>query len=546
MRCRRVARAGLALVVTAGLGGTLIIARPAIAEEARTPLAAAKPVELAWGKCPTGVAAGTPQLQCTKVPVPLDYSEPDGQKIEIAVSRLASAKPAERRGVLLLNPGGPGGAGLAQPAELVALGLPTTVSAAYDLIGMDPRGVGHSSPVSCGFRSDDEYAANIPPYAENSAAVARQAKIAERVASQCAANDKHRLLPHLSTANTARDMDRIRIALGEQKISYFGVSYGSALGSAYASMFRDRTDRIVLDSNPGTTSLDRAAVRRFGPGLEQRFPDFAKFAAERHAGYGLGRTPAEVRRNFFALAERLNRKPVNGIDGATFRLYLFAGSYGDSRFPLMAQIWQSLAGSDDAGVRRLRTDSWIPDAPALPGLSAGPATESAAPSPNDNAFSAFLAVTCNDTAWPTDVATYQRDVTKDRRRFPMFGAAGANISPCAYWPRPAEPPVRITKDGPANVLILQNLRDPATPHLGGVLLRKAFGHRARLVSVDGGEHGVYMYDDNPCALNVTTTYLVDGTLPRRDTFCSASTRSGLNLDAAAQRTRAAVLDRLLR
>jgi hypothetical protein len=106
--------------------------------------------------------------------------------------------------------------------------------------------------------------------------------------------------------------------------------------------------------------------------------------------------------------------------------------------------------------------------------------------------------------------------------------------------------VRITKDGPANVLILQNLRDPATPHPGGVLLRKTFGHRARLVSVDAGEHGVYVYDDNPCALNLTTTYLVDGTLPRRDTFCSASTLSGLNLDAAAQRTRAAVLDRLHR
>ncbi|WP_041289211.1 alpha/beta hydrolase [Kribbella flavida] len=531
-------------MVTAGLGGTLITAAPAIAEETRIPHAAAEPVKPAWGKCPTGVAPGAPQLQCAKVPVPLDYSKPDGRKIEILISRLASPKPAGRRGVLLLNPGGPGGSGVAQPAELVALGLPATVSAAYDLIGMDPRGVGHSSPVSCGFRADDEYAANIPPYAENSAAVVRQAKIVQRVAAQCAANDKQGLLPHISTANTARDMDQIRIALGEQKISFFGASYGSALGSAYASMFRERTDRIVLDSNPGTTSLDRAAVRRFGPGMEQRFPDFAKFAAARHAGYGLGRTPAEVRRNFFALAEQLDRKPVDGIDGATFRLYVFAGLYGDSRFPLTAQIWQSLAGSDDAAVQRQRADGRMPAVRALPGLSAGPGTAGAAPSPYDNAFSSFLAVTCNDTAWPTDVATYQRDVARDRKRFPMFGAAGANISPCAYWPRPAEPPVRITKDGPANVLILQNLRDPATPHLGGVLLRKAFGHRARLVSVDAGEHGVYVYDDNPCALNLTTTYLVDGTLPRRDTFCSASTLSGLNLDAAAQRTRAAVLDRL--
>jgi pimeloyl-ACP methyl ester carboxylesterase len=431
MRYRRAAQASLALVVTAGLGGTVVTAAPAIAEETRTPRAAAEPVKLAWGKCPTGVAPGAPQLRCAKVPVPLDYSKPDGRKIEIVISRLASAKPAERRGVLLLNPGGPGGAGLAQPAELVALGLPATVSAAYDLIGMDPRGVGHSSPVSCGFRADDEYAANIPPYAENSAAVAAQAKIVKRVAAQCAANDKHGLLPHISTANSARDMDRIRIALGEQKISFFGASYGSALGSAYASLFRDRTDRIVLDSNPGTTSLDRAAVRRFGLGMEQRFPDFAKFAAERHASYGLGRTPVEVRRNFFALAEQLDRKPVDGIDGATFRLHMFAGLYGDSRFPLMAQIWQSLARSDVAAVRRQRTNSLLPSVRARPGLSAGQATDGAAPSPYDNAFSSFLAVTCNDTAWPTDVVTYQRDVAKDRQRFPMFGAAGAKPNrPC--------------------------------------------------------------------------------------------------------------------
>lgn len=538
MQHRRIARTGLALVVTAGLAGTLPAAAPATAEEVKTG------TKLVWGKCPTGVAPGSPQLQCAKVPVPLDYAKPDGRKIEIMISRLASAKPAERRGVLLLNPGGPGGSGVSQPADLVALGLPATVSAAYDLIGMDPRGVGHSSPVSCGFLADDVYNANIPPYAANSAAVARQAKIAQRVASQCAANDKQGLLPHISTANTARDMDRIRIALGEQKINFFGASYGSALGAAYSSMFRERTDRIVLDSNPGTTSLDRAAVRRWGPGLELRFPDFAKFAAERHAAYGLGRTPAEVRRNFFTLAEQLDRKPVDGIDGATFRLGLFASAYKESQFPVMAQMWQSLAGSDDAAVRRQRTDSRMPEVRALPGLSAGSVARGAAPSPHDNAFSAFLAVTCNDTAWPTDVATYQRDVAKDRRRFPLFGAASATITPCAYWPRPAEPPVRITKDGPANVLILQNLRDPATPHAGGVLLRKAFGDRARLVSVDAGRHGVYVYDDNPCALNVTTTYLVDGKLPERDRFCAASPQSGLQLDAAAQRTRAAVLDRL--
>jgi pimeloyl-ACP methyl ester carboxylesterase len=104
----------------------------------------------------------------------------------------------------------------------------------------------------------------------------------------------------------------------------------------------------------------------------------------------------------------------------------------------------------------------------------------------------------------------------------MFGAASANILPCAYWTEPTEPPVQIADDGPHNVLILQNRRDPVTPLAGGVRLHEKFGDRARLVTVDGSGHGVYALGDNPCALNVATTYLVDGTMPARDVSCPAA------------------------
>jgi pimeloyl-ACP methyl ester carboxylesterase len=513
---------------------------------------ATTPDPLGWGACPEGAVTGpvAPQVQCTTVPVPLDYTTPEGKTIEIMISRLASQNPAKRRGVLLLNPGGPGGAGLSQPADLVSLGLPASVSDSYDLIGMDPRGVGHSAPVSCGFTVEQGHTGNIPPYAPDAAAVAEQAKVAKAVADQCAANDQDGTLRHMSTANTARDMDRIRTALGEQKISYFGVSYGSALGAAYASLFPERTERVVLDSNVGGTAFDIEGVRRFGLGAEQRFPDFAKFAAARHASYGLGRTPGEVRRNYFELAERLDREPVGPVNGAMFRLVVFAGMYADFQFPQTAQLWQSLAVSDQGAVRRHLDDARMSRWPGLPGLGASPtssasgAADAATPSPFDNTWSAFLAVTCNDSTWPGDVATYQQNVVIDRVRYPLFGAASANISPCAYWPyEPAEPPVQIIDDGPSNVLIVQNLRDPATPHLGGVLLRMAFGDRAQLVSIDQGGHGAYVYDDNPCGLNVTTTYLVEGERPG-DTYCPASNESGLKLDAAAERLRAETLDRL--
>ncbi|NEE37661.1 alpha/beta hydrolase, partial [Streptomyces sp. SID7982] len=163
----------------------------------------------------------------------------------------ASTNPDKRRGTLMLNPGGPGGSGLSQPAFLANRGIPSEVLDTYDVIGMDTRGIGRSTPVACGFTPEGPYFANIPPYAVDDAAVSARAKVVKEVAEQCARRDKDGVLPHLTTANTARDLDRIRAALGEEKTSFLGYSYGTALGAAYASMFPERSDRIVLDSNIG-------------------------------------------------------------------------------------------------------------------------------------------------------------------------------------------------------------------------------------------------------------------------------------------------------
>lgn len=537
-------RRGLATLFAAGLTASLLAA-PANAQQdptdnQRGPGPAST---VTWGPCPDDVEDTSGRLQCATVEAPKDYDEPDGDRIEVMISRLASQKPQQRRGVLLLNPGGPGGAGLSQPADLAALGIPRSVLDSYDLIGVDPRGVGHSTPVTCGFTDEQGWTGNIPPYAPHSPAVAEQARTAKAVADQCAANDPEGLMAHISTANTARDLNHIRAALGERKASFFGVSYGTALGSAFASMFPEQTDRVVIDSNLGTTSLNQDALRRFGLGMEDRFVDFAHFAAERHDSYGLGRTPAEVRGNYFELAERLDRTPVAGVDGASFRLGIFVGLYSTKNFAQTAQLWQSLAAGNaervPAGLAEDLAGRGLPTVPSAKGT--------AGVSPLDNGFAAFQAVTCNDTEWPEDVAGYQRAVARDRIRYPMFGAASANINPCAYWHHePGEADVPVNPRGPENVLVVQNLRDPATPHLGGQLIRKSFGARARLVSIDQGGHGAYVYGDNPCGLNVTTNFLVDGTFPAEDTFCGASRESGLQLDPAGQQQRQRTLERIRR
>ncbi|MFZ4277868.1 alpha/beta hydrolase [Streptomyces arboris] len=491
----------LALLAVLGLGASLTTV-PAAAEEVKTP-------RVKWGQCPDDVVAEAAPtvLQCANVPVPLDYAEPEGEQIDLTLSRLPAANPDKRRGVLMLNPGGPGGSGLALSALLVAQGLPSSVTDRYDLIGMDTRGIGHSTPVSCGFTTDSPYYSNIPPYAVDDAAVTAQAKVAEQAAKQCADNDDGRLR-HITTANTARDLDRIRAALGEEKTSYLGYSYGTALGAAYASMFPERSDRIVLDSNIGDTHLDRDGMRRFALGMEQTLPDFAKWAARRHDSYGLGRTPGQVRASYLTLAGRLDKAPVAGIDGNLFRLLTFGHLFKQTQYPKLAQTWQSLLEGDKTAARGLTA---TPEETAENGLS-----------PTDNALTVFLAVTCNDVEWPEDVNTYRQGVTEDRERYPLYGAATANITPCAFWPyAPVEPPVEVDTEGPRNVLLLQNRRDASTPHLGGRMLRKKFGDRARLISVDDSGHGVYALGKNSCALNTTTRYLVVGEMPTKDKYCRA-------------------------
>lgn len=461
--------------------------------------------DVQWSACPDGVENpedGPPQLQCATVPVPLDYDDPEGAQIDITISRLPSNNPDARRGVLLLNPGGPGGTGLDQPNFLVSQGISPSVLDSYDLVGMDTRGVGHSSPISCGFTDDLQYYGAVPPYVVDEAAFAEQTATAEEVAERCAANDHDGRMRHVNTANMARDLDRVRAALGEEKASFLGYSYGSALGAAYASMFPESTDRVVLDSNIGDTHLDHDGMRRYSRGMEETFPDFAEWAAARHDRYGLGETPQQVRDTYFTIAEQLDRTPMDGIDGRVFRLATFVTLYNQASYETAAESWQSFLNPTTAA----------PADEPPPGNG---------PSPADNSWSVFLAVTCNDVEWPDDVDVYRRAVDEDRETYPLFGAATANIMPCAFWQHtPAEPAVSIDPEGPTNVLIAQNRRDPVTPLRGGELLDEKFGERSRLLTVDGSGHGVYALGNNPCAQDIITDYLVEGVMPEQDTTCS--------------------------
>ncbi len=485
------------------------------------------PPPIQWSACPPTPDLPDAGMECATLRLPLDYRAPHGRKIDVAISRIRSANPGARRGVLLLNPGGPGGPGVDIPRLFFVL-LPQSVLDRYDLIGFDPRFVGTSTPVTCGLTEQEAIQALVP--LEQPGGFPATVSFMHEVADRCD-EESGDVLRFATTANTARDMDRIRQALGEAKISYFGYSYGTYLGAVYASLFPGRTDRVVLDSSVHPRWVWRPQFRSWGPGGELRFPDFANFAAANDATYHLGDTPREVSRLFFDLLERADENPLvlpDGtiLDGPMFRVFTFSGLYFDSSFPDTAALWQMVNESSDSAaaqeaIRNLRRPPSEVDVPV------------------DNSTASGLAILCGDIAWPRSVEEYRQGFLSDSRRFPMFGSLGSNIWPCAFWhSQPPEPPVPITPNGPRNILILQNRRDPATPYPGGPGMREALGQRARLVSVDQGGHTVYLLTPNVCGNDVTTAFLVDGTLPGGDISCPASAAAELAPSPGSDRERA--------
>jgi pimeloyl-ACP methyl ester carboxylesterase len=485
------------------------------------PGGSAAAADLEWGPCPPDDDLD-PRQECASLTVPLDYSNPSGETIEIAVSRMLTASPETRRGILLYNPGGPGSRGIYGPSVLAAR-LPQSVLDRYDLVGFDPRGIHFSAPVSCSLAPADLDRFKFIPYPAFDLDISGNVAYAQRAAAGCAATSGA-LLPHITTANTARDMDRIRAAFGEPRISYVGYSYGTYLGAVYTQLFPSRTDRFILDSVVHPRRIWRETFASWGYAVEIGFEAFTRWAAERHETYGLGATPRAVYEKTLELIAELEAEPFPFpgtsviITGDYFREYIRNnGLRNDRSFPGLAQVFAVIdARSPTAPAAAVRLTREAARAPAPRAAAADFPTP-----PVDNEFAAPWAVVCGDADWPESPQLYQRDVRLFERLFPIHGRAAANIWPCAFWAfEPRDPAVPIGRlEGAGKTLLVQSLRDPATPYDGGVAMRLALGPRSRLVSVEDGAHALSFRDINTCSDGHATTFLVAGELPR-DTFCA--------------------------
>ncbi|OSP43198.1 hypothetical protein B7767_11445 [Streptomyces sp. 13-12-16] len=461
------------------------------------------PASLDWGPC-AGTAGADPRQECATLRVPMDHAAPDGPQISLAVSRVPAESPASRRGALFLIPGGPGGSSLDDPSGK-GQKLPQDVRDQYDLIGFAPRGVSPSTSVDCGLDHADLATSKLRPWPAPDGSIDENVATAERISTACVRNAGE-LIRHISTRDNARDLDRLRAALGERKISAWGVSYGTYVGAVYSQMFPHRTDRIVLDSNddPDPTRVARAWLAGHEQGVEDTFPHFAEWASAPGNPDRVADTAAEVRPLFLRLAARLDREPLpwpganpEELNGNVLRQTMLDSLYRPSRYPALAKL--ILAARQGT----------VPPAPSAPPESV-----------LQNVTAVGVGTLCNDVAWPESAAVYEKGVAESRAKYPLTAGMPRNVMPCAAWPYPPrEAPVRITGRGPSDILLVQNERDVATPLSGAMRMREAFGRRAVMVTVNSTGHDAYLANGNECGDRTVSRFLATGERPGRDVYC---------------------------
>ncbi|WP_227998129.1 alpha/beta fold hydrolase [Nocardia australiensis] len=441
--------------------------------------------------------------QCADVTVPLNYAAPQSNTITVAISRIAAAD-TDRRGVMLSNPGGPGGAGLDFMVDVGAAMTPD-VRAGYDLIGMDPRGVGRSSPVDChwphgfGLQSAGIDAAS---FAES---VASQGDLAAR----CTAAEGARL-QYFTTRNTARDMDVIRGALGVDRVSYFGTSYGTYLGSVFTQMFPERADRIVLDSSVDPARYGPVGmIQDMGTANENALDLWADWTASRDDTYHFGTTRDAVRTTVADLIRRSAADPIRlggfMIDDHILPLVLFTGLDDPRQYEHVAEQLRQIADAAEGKPVDISPDLHTDLVFMLDAQ------------PRDN--SAQMAVMCGDVAAPRDPAWYLRNIEATRATQPVFGSFVNNITPCAFWAPPVESPTVVHNSVPT--LIVQSTGDTRTSYPGAVAMHNALSASRMVTLQDVPIHWIFGRFENHCTYDAVNTYLRDGTLPAEDITCHA-------------------------
>lgn len=472
--------------------------------------------KLSWASC--GNDQALQGLQCATVQVPMDYARPNGKKIGIAISRHKATNQNQRHGVLLTNPGGPGGDGLALPNAYKDLRM----ARFYDIIGMDPRGVGRSAPLSCGTIQDtgDLHSRSRPTDAQFD----EYAQAAKRDEAACekGGGDYRQFV---TTRNTAQDMDRIRVALGEKKINYLGVSYGTWLGAVYGQLFPGNLDRSVLDSavDPTKTWYDQTLDNN--ESKEFNFGQWAKWVAARNDSFGLGTSADSIRKAIDRISAKVAEKP--GFAGIKNRNVYDESVGAETRYrtnwAAFALLTRRTAKALDTGTadNDLKQQNEKTDAAVE--------KEQQADEQASTVDAAYNALTC-DWQWSTSMDTYYGHMKEWRDRFP-YGETTVAMEPtvCAFNPNEGKPDIKVQARKYPKGVVLNSDGDPQTSLISAQHMATLLDEP--LITVHNeGVHGLYGMNDtseesgyrpNPCVDNQVDDYFINGTLPAK-TDCDTS------------------------
>jgi len=449
---------------------------------------------LHWHAC-AGVLGQQGVPDCTTLSVPVNYAQPGGRHISLALDMIPATAPrSQQQGIMLVNPGGPGGDGLPLAAE-VAQGISPDVAAEYDIVGFDPRGVGSSVPaLSC----DPGFFSGVRPNYIPPNAAAEQVLInrAKTYATDCGQRFGW-LLPYMTTQDVARDMDAIRAAFGVSKINYYAFSYGTYIGQVYATLFPDRVRRMVLDSIVDPAGVWYADNIDQDYAFQGRMEAFFAWVAKYDGTYHLGSTAAQVQASWYRVRNQLLAHPVDGRIGADeFDDTFLQGGYLDQLWPGLAQALSSYLNAGLTG--------------DLISQYQGNGAQ------NENEFAVYNAVQCSDVNWPRSFSFWTSDAERVYRKAPFqaWDNAWFNAA-CAFWPvRGPAKPLQIKGTGLPGILLLQGTLDPATPYAGAQDAHKLLPSARMVVVAGGGNHGQSLEQpSNSCVQGYLNAYLGTGSLP---------------------------------
>ncbi|MFF1883917.1 alpha/beta hydrolase [Pseudarthrobacter sp. NPDC058196] len=454
--------------------------------------------EVVWQPCEG-------EFQCAKVTVPLDYANPAGDTIQIAALRAPST--GKKTGSLLVNPGGPGASGYDFVKDAAATHFSASVRNAYDLVGFDPRGVKRSAPVTC-MTDAERDAARAKTYAlETDTGLATALADNKAIAAQCAAQTGP-VLAHIDTVSAAKDLDVLRAVVNDTKLNYLGYSYGTFLGSTYASLFPDNVGRMVLDGalDPSISNEDLTSgqARAFEKAIHTYVASCQRQGKCPLTG-GVDSGVQQIR----DLIDAVQQTPRTAKDGrlvnaTTFVSGLITPLYNDQSWPALTQALEAAMNGDVSLVLRLAD------------ISADRSTDG---SYTSNSTFAFNAINCLDYPMVSDTAGMRAEEKRLEQDSPTFGYFFAyGGTSCADWPyKNVRTPQAVEYSGSSPIVVIGTTGDPATPVDWAASLRKQLGN-ASLLTWKGEGHTAYGRA-NSCLEDSVDNYLVGGKAPADNTVC---------------------------